>query len=56
MIADAGDRASRRFLEFFAASIENDNTRMVYYRIRMLFDWLVAGVVERVNRRNSRLA
>jgi hypothetical protein len=32
MIADAGDRAARRFLDFFAASIENDNTRMAYYR------------------------
>ena len=32
MIAEAGDRAVRRFLDFFAASIENDNTRMAYYR------------------------
>jgi len=32
MIANAGDRAARRFLDFFAASIENDNTRMAYYR------------------------
>jgi hypothetical protein len=32
MIADAGDRASRRFLDFFAASIGNDNTHMAYYR------------------------
>ena len=32
MIAEAGARASRRFLEFFAAGIENDNTRMAYYR------------------------
>jgi hypothetical protein len=32
MIAEAGDRAARRFLDFFAASIENDNTRMAYYR------------------------
>jgi hypothetical protein len=32
MIADAGDRVSRRFLDFLAASIENDNTRMAYYR------------------------
>jgi hypothetical protein len=31
-IAVAGDRACRRFLDFFAASIENDNTRMAYYR------------------------
>jgi hypothetical protein len=26
IIANAGDRTSRRFLDFFAASIENDNT------------------------------
>jgi hypothetical protein len=32
MIAEAGDRAARRFLDFFAASIENDNTRLAYYR------------------------
>jgi hypothetical protein len=32
MVANAGANASRRFLEFFAASIENDNTRMAYYR------------------------
>lgn len=41
MIADAGDRASRRFLEFFAASIGNDNTRMAYYRAACsFFAWL----------------
>jgi hypothetical protein len=32
IIANAGDHAARRFLEFFAASIGNDNTRMAYYR------------------------
>jgi integrase/recombinase XerD len=33
--------ASRRFLEFFAASIENDNTRMAYYRaVCSFFAWL----------------
>jgi site-specific recombinase XerD len=41
MIAAAGDRAARRFLEFFAASIENDNTRMAYYRaVCSFFAWL----------------
>jgi hypothetical protein len=41
MIADAGDRAARRFLDFFAASIENDNTRMAYYRAAgSFFAWL----------------
>ena len=42
MIAEAGDRAARRFLDFFAASIENDNTRMAYYRAACsFFAWLV---------------
>jgi integrase len=41
MIAEAGSRASRRFLDFFAASIENDNTRMAYYRaVCSFFAWL----------------
>ena len=31
MIAAAGDQAARRFLEFFAATIRNKNTRMAYY-------------------------
>ena len=31
-IAAAGDHAARRFLEFFAATIRNKNTRMAYYR------------------------
>ncbi len=30
IIADAGDQAARRFLEFFAATIRNKNTRMAY--------------------------
>jgi hypothetical protein len=32
VIAGAGDQAARRFLEFFAATIRNKNTRMAYYR------------------------
>ena len=32
LIAAAGDKAARRFLEFFAAAIRNKNTRMAYYR------------------------
>jgi site-specific recombinase XerD len=51
MIANAGDRASRRFLDFFAASIENDNTRMAYYRaVCSFFAWLeqhgIGGLVD----------
>jgi site-specific recombinase XerD len=41
MIAEAGNRAAKRFLDFFAASIENDNTRMAYYRaVSSFFAWL----------------
>ncbi len=37
VIADAGDRAARRFLEFFAATIRNKNTRQAYYRAAARF-------------------
>ena len=37
VIADAGDGAARRFIEFFAASIRNRNTRMAYYRAACSF-------------------
>ena len=40
-IADAGDHAARRFLEFFAANIRNKNTRMAYYRaVCHFFAWV----------------
>jgi site-specific recombinase XerD len=40
IIAHAGDRAAKRFLEFFAATIRNKNTRMAYYRACVrFFDW-----------------
>jgi hypothetical protein len=40
LIADAGDQAARRFLEFFAATIRNKNTRMAYYRaVCQFFAW-----------------
>jgi len=40
IIADAGDPAARRFLEFFAATIRNTNTRMPYYRaVLQFFAW-----------------
>jgi site-specific recombinase XerC len=46
-IACAGDTAVRRFLEFFAATIRNKNTRMAYYRaVTDFFAWLdAAGIV-----------
>jgi integrase/recombinase XerD len=37
----AGDHAARRFLEFFAATIRNKNTRMAYYRaVTEFFAWV----------------
>ena len=40
VIANAGDQAARRFLEFFAATIRNKNTRMEYLRAACdFFSW-----------------
>ena len=38
LITDAGEQATRRFLNFFTAEIENDNTRAAYYRAIRQFD------------------
>jgi len=41
VVAGGGDHAVRRFLEFFAASIRNRNTRMAYYRAAcQFFAWV----------------
>jgi site-specific recombinase XerD len=50
-IANAGDHAARRFLEFFAATIRNKNTRLAYYRAAcQFFGWLEEhGIVELVD-------
>jgi hypothetical protein len=41
VIAGAGAHAARRFLEFFAATIRNKNTRMAYYRAAChFFTWV----------------
>ena len=37
MVADAGEPGRRRFLEFFAATIRNKNTRMAYHHATMRF-------------------
>jgi hypothetical protein len=37
VIADAGEQAARRFLEFFAATIRNKNTRQAYYHAAARF-------------------
>lgn len=40
VIGELGDRAVKRYLEFFAAQIRNPNTRAAYARAaRRLFDW-----------------
>ncbi|MGE0148023.1 MAG: tyrosine-type recombinase/integrase [Parvibaculaceae bacterium] len=37
VVAGAGERAARRFLEFFAATIRNPNTRAAYHRAAVRF-------------------
>ena len=37
IVAAAGDKATRRFLEFFAATIRNKNTRIAYYHACVRF-------------------
>ena len=40
LVAAAGERASRRFFEFFVAQIRNPNTRRAYARdVRAFLDW-----------------
>lgn len=43
VIADAGERAGGRFIEFFTANIRNKNTRMAYARaVAQFFRWCQA--------------
>lgn len=40
IVAQAGERAGRRFIEFFTANIRNKNTRLAYARaVATFFDW-----------------
>src|SRR5260370_18662500 len=40
IIRAQGERAGRRFIEFFTATIRNPNTRMAYARaVKRFFDW-----------------
>jgi integrase/recombinase XerD len=40
IVAQAGERAGRRFIEFFTANIRNKNTRLAYARaVAQFFDW-----------------
>jgi hypothetical protein len=46
IIVDAGDRATERFLEFFAATIRNKNTRTTYaHAIGQFFNWCEANQI-----------
>jgi site-specific recombinase XerD len=45
IVADAGDAAARRFLEFFTATIRNAHTRHAYARaVRDFFAWIGPGL------------
>jgi site-specific recombinase XerD len=48
-IAAAGDRAARRFVEFFTANIRNANTRQSYARaVSDFFRWCERGGLDRI--------
>jgi site-specific recombinase XerD len=48
-IASAGDRAARRFLEFFTANIRNPNTRQAYVRaVSDFFHWCQGMGLDRI--------
>jgi hypothetical protein len=45
LVAAAGDNGARRFLEFFAVTIENPNARAAYFHAcRRFFAWCEARV------------
>ena len=49
LVAAAGERASMRFLEFFAANIRNPHTRRAYYRAAEEFlTWCTAAGVSSI--------
>lgn len=49
LIADAGDHAARRFLEFFVASIRNRNTRLAYAAAcRQFLSWCESRGIARL--------
>jgi site-specific recombinase XerD len=50
LVAAAGDRALRRFLEFFAANIRNENTRRAYvFAVKEFLAWCEAGRVASIS-------
>ncbi len=47
LIAGAGDQATLRFINYFTAEIENDNTRAAYFRaVRQFDDWCAVRGLE----------
>ena len=56
IIAAAGEHAARRFLEFFAATIRNKNTRMAYYHACRAVLRLVRPAQDRRARRHRAAA
>ena len=55
-IAAAGEHAARRFLEFFAATIRNKNTRMAYYRaVTEFFAWVEQHKIGSISSRSTSL-
>jgi hypothetical protein len=54
IVADAGKHAARRFLEFFAATIRNKNTRTAYLRAASQARSRQSAVVEDTDFRTSR--
>ena len=56
MIADAGERAALRFIDFFTANIRNPNTRAAYaVAVRGFFAWLDRHGIARARRRSARI-
>ena len=52
-ITAAGERASRRFIEFFTANIRNPNTRRAYGRaVGDFFGWCAKRNVRRLEQLN----
>ena len=51
LVADAGEHAAQRFLEFFAATIRNKNTRVAYYNdVRRFFSWCESRGIDGLER------
>jgi len=50
MVAEAGQEAKKRFLEFFTVNIGNPNTRAAYHQAAVEFlDWCEARMMVRLD-------